>query len=259
MNSVSSPIRPGRDASAASKVAGSPIQRVPCGHSAGWGSVWLEAGGDMDGPITGGGDHTIGYHPVMQRRTLLPAVLCLLFLLGACAEKGGEGGPAPDNGHGPRVVVGEDEPVPNWRPPAVAIADDEVEAVLAEAEAALEEGRLFGGPRDAIPLYLALRERAPDDEAVARGFEAAVAALLEAGRADLAEPDINFEALHHAHEVGAVARAIDPEREDVGAFLGELDRADEVAALNRAGEAELREGRLGEAGTAPWRGSAKRW
>lgn len=75
-----------------------------------------------------------------------------------------------------------------------------------------------------------------------------MAALLEAGRADLAEPDINFEALHHAHEVGAVARAIDPEREDVGAFLGELDRADEVAALNRAGEAELREGRLGEAG-----------
>ena len=188
--------------------------------------------------------------PVMQPRTLAPAALCLLFLLGACAERDGEdAGPAPDAGaHGPRVVVGEDQPVPNWRAPDVEIAGDDVEATAAEAAAALEAGRLFGAPRDAIPLYLALRERAPGDEAIERGFEAAVAALLEAGHAALAAPDIDFEALQRAHEIGAVARAIDPRREDIHGFLAQLDQADEVAAINRAGEAELREGRLGESG-----------
>lgn len=204
----------------------------------------------MDGPSTGAATIPLAIIPVMQPRTLLPAVLCLLGLLGACADReGGDAAPATDVGaHGPRVVVGEDEPVPHWRPPDIEIPVDAVEAARAEAEAAREAGRLFGGPRDAIPLYLALRQRAPDDAEVARGFEAAVADLLDAGRAALAEPDIDFAALHRAHEIGAVARAIDPDREDVRAYLGALDQADEVAALNRAGEAELREGRLGESG-----------
>lgn len=185
----------------------------------------------------------------MQSRTLVLAALGMLSLLGACADEGSDGTRAPAAGsHGPRVVVGEDQPVPNWRPPEVAVPAGDIDETLAEAEAALEAGRLYGGGRDAIPLYLALRERAPTHEGVRRGFEAAVDALLGAGRAALARPDIDFDALHRAHEIGAVARAIDPDREDVRAYLGELDRSDELAALNRQGEAELRDGDLGETG-----------
>ncbi|HET8819702.1 MAG TPA: formylglycine-generating enzyme family protein [Xanthomonadaceae bacterium] len=176
------------------------------------------------------------------------AVICTLALLGACADQGDDPARAAPAAQGPRVVVGEDQPVPNWRPPDVQVPQEARDEVRAEAEAALAEGRLYGGDRDAIPLYLALREQAPDDAQVERGFEGAVAALLEAGRAALARPDIDFDALHRAHEIGAVARAIDPAREDIRAYLGELDRSDEVAALNRAGEAQLRDGDLGESG-----------
>ena len=134
------------------------------------------------------------------------------------------------------------------RPPDVQVPDVAIDEVLAEAQAALAAGQLYGRDRDAIPLYLALRKQSPDDAEVQRGFEAAVAALLEAGRAALARPDTDFDALHRAHEIGAVARAIDPAREDIRAYLGELDRSDEVAAINRAGEAQLRDGELGESG-----------
>ena len=185
----------------------------------------------------------------MHPRTLVLTGICTLALLGACSDGGddGSGGAAPATA-GPRVVVGEDQPVPNWRAPDVQVPTTEVAAVVAEAEAALAAGKLYGGERDAIPLYLALREQAPDDPAVGQGFVTAVAALLEAGREALARPDIDFAALQRAHEIAAVARAIDPNREDIRAYLGELDRSDEVAALNRAGEAELRDGRLGESG-----------
>ena len=185
----------------------------------------------------------------MHPRTLVLTGICSLALLGACSDRGDDDGRATAPGtHGPRVVVGEDQPVPNWRPPQVQVPATGRDEVLAEAESALAEGRLYGGDRDAVPLYLALHRQAPDDPEVARGYEAMIAALLRAGRAALAEPDIDFDALHRAHEIGAVARAIDPRREDIRDYLGELDRSDELAALNRAGEAEMRAGRLGESG-----------
>lgn len=185
----------------------------------------------------------------MHSRTLVLAALCTLSLLGACADQDGGEARVPDGAPpGPRVVVGEDQPVPNWRPPDVAVEAGAIEETLAEAEAAREAGRLHGGERDAIPLYLALRKQAPGNAEVERGFEASVDALLAAGHAALSEPDIDFEALHRAHEIGAVARAIGSDREDVQAYLGALDRSDEVAALNRAGESELRDDNLGEGG-----------
>lgn len=184
----------------------------------------------------------------MHLRTLVLAGLCTLALLGACSDQGDGDGRASPATAGPRVVVGEDQPVPNWRPPDVEVPVTGVDDVVAEAEAALAAGQLYGGDRDAIPLYLALREQAPENPDIERGFEAAVAALLAAGRSALAEPDIDFDAAHRAHEIGAVARAIDPGREDIRAYLGELDQSDEVTALNREGEAELRAGRLGESG-----------
>ena len=184
----------------------------------------------------------------MHLRTLALAGICTLALLGACADQGEAPARAVPAAQGPRVVVGEDQPVPNWRPPDVQVPQADIDTVLVEAQAALAAGRLYGGDRDAIPLYMALREQAPDDEQVDSGFEAALAALLQAGRLALARPDIDFDALHRAHEIGAVARAIDPGREDIRAYLGELDQSDEVAAINRAGEARLRDDELGEAG-----------
>src|SRR5688500_19055693 len=117
MNSVSSPIRAGWPASAAVSRAGSSIQRDA------WGTVR-----DMGGPPAGAGTIPLAIIRVMQSRTLVLAALGMLSLLGACADEGSDGTRAPAAGsHGPRVVVGEDQPVPNWRPPEVAVPAGDID------------------------------------------------------------------------------------------------------------------------------------
>lgn len=179
-------------------------------------------------------------------------ILVLLALLGGCdgrdaAPASGVDGPARA-ARDPTVTISGDEAavVPAWQPPPVEVAADRVAAVLAEAETALATGKLHGGSRDAMPLLLALRRQAPDDARVKGAFDKALAALIAMGDAALAERDADPMALRRAHEHAAVARTAAAEDPAVRAFLARLDRADEVQALNRRGERELRAGRLGE-------------
>lgn len=181
----------------------------------------------------------------------IAALAMLASLAGGCtreqaapADAAADGAQAPPST--PSVVVGEDRPLPGWRAPEVAVDEDSREALLAEAAQALEAGRLFGGERDAIPLYLALRDQDPDDPRAAEGLESALAALLAQGAAALEEDDSEPGRMQRARDVAAVARTVGPGREDVLAYLEQVDRHDEVHALNEAGERELAAGRVGE-------------
>lgn len=178
------------------------------------------------------------------------AAVLLACLLGACAREQAQADADADGAQAPpstpSVVVGEDRPLPGWRAPAIEVGADSREALLEEAAAALEEGRLFGGERDAIPLYLALRAQDPDDPRAAKGLESALAALLAQGAATLDADDSDAGRMQRAREIAAVARTVGPGREDVLGYLERVDRNDEVHALNEAGERELAAGRVGE-------------
>lgn len=178
--------------------------------------------------------------------------LSLLALLAACGGKdappaSGTGARGPES-RDPSITISGDEAavVPAWQPPPVEVVADRTGAVLAEAEAALAAGRLHGGPRDAMPLLLALRRQAPDDARVQDAFDRALAALIAMGDAALSEQDEDPMALRRAHEHAAVARTAAADDPAVRAFLSRLDRADAVQALNRRGERALRADRLGE-------------
>lgn len=151
----------------------------------------------------------------------------------------------------PIVTVSADQavsPVPPWQAPVVVVTDDNAAKLRKQAASALEADRLFGDAEAAIPLYLALRAHAPEDAAIQRGLQRAVAALVKQGEAELAGIDEDPLSLRRAHEVAAVARVAAPGDETVAAFLERLDRADEAQEANRLGENELNADRLGENG-----------
>ena len=102
--------------------------------------------------------------PPRTRSPRLLAFACVLALA-ACDGKRADQAAAPDSERNPLVTITGEEAVvvPAWQPPPVMIAIGEEPAVLAEAKQALDEGRLFGGPRDAVPLLLELNARMPDD------------------------------------------------------------------------------------------------
>ncbi|WP_147651999.1 formylglycine-generating enzyme family protein [Vulcaniibacterium gelatinicum] len=184
-----------------------------------------------------------------MRALPIVAGLCLCLLLAAC-ERGTQA-PAPDAGRrAPTVTIRDDAPVPTpvWEAPAVQIAPAQAGQALAEAEAALREGRLYAGERDALPLLLALRALRPDDTRISAAFDRARAALLVQGQAALDALEDDPGALRRAHEIAGVAQAVAPDDAEVRAFLDRLQRVDAAQARNRRGEAELRAGRLGERG-----------
>ena len=102
----------------------------------------------------------------------------------------------------------------------------------------------------AIPLYLALTRHDPEDPRLAADLARALALLLNLGREALVAMDHEPTQLRRAHQVAAVARAIDPNDRGVDAFLDSLDRADEAAHANRQGELALTAGKVGERGQA---------
>jgi len=173
-----------------------------------------------------------------------------LALLAGCSRKPATPADAA-SARTPIVTIGADQavsPVPPWEAPAIEITEANAPRLRKQAAAALKADRLFDGPEDAIPIYLALQKHAPGDGRIRRELAESLRALLKQGDAALAGIDEDPLQLRRAHEVAAVARVVAPADPKVAAFLARLDRADEAQQANRLGEQELNAGRVGETG-----------
>ncbi|CAN7296036.1 formylglycine-generating enzyme family protein [Pseudoxanthomonas sp. LjRoot168] len=148
------------------------------------------------------------------------------------------------------TVTGDDSGVEelNWRPPPVALAPQDVADAHKRAADALSEGRLFDGPDDAIPLYLALRDIDANDARAKAGLDRSLDRLLDQGAQAVRHAEDRTESLRRARQIAAVARTVAPADPAVGAYLARVDEADQLTRLNMASERALREGSLGEAG-----------
>ncbi len=149
------------------------------------------------------------------------------------------------------VTVSGDDSVSGtltWRPPAIEIASDGMAAARKQADAALAHGDLSADAHSAIPLYLAVLKQAPDDAKARAGLQAALQALIASGDAALSLADDDIAALRQAHQVAAVARAVDGNDKQVQAYLGRIDQADQVWELNRDAEHALADGQYGQQG-----------
>jgi len=152
------------------------------------------------------------------------------------------------------TISGDDEIADalTWRAPQVTLAPEApgvLEAARKRAARALAEGRLFADAESAIPLYLAIAQRDPQDGKAKAGLDAAMNALLADGDEALAGADDDIEALRRAHSVAAVARSVRPADKAVQAYLARVDKADQLWELNRGAERALRAGQLGEKGS----------
>lgn len=137
----------------------------------------------------------------------------------------------------------------SWQRPRVELAEaDDIAQARERACEALDAGDLYEGEDAAIPLYLALLERDPDDRAAKRGLDTARTRLIAVGDEALAQSGDDPDALRNAHRVAAVARDVWPQDEQTQGYLQRLDRADHVWELNRLAEADLAQDRLGESG-----------
>ena len=182
-----------------------------------------------------------------------------MLLAAGCGREDGD--PATDasseaagdvRGDGRVTISGDDRLAGSltWRAPQVELdeGDEALAGALERADEALERGDLDAGQDSAIPLYQAVLAREPDSGPASAGLERAFDALLAQGRDALARAGDDDVALRRAREVAAVARSLHPADERVLAYLAGVDRADELAEINRAAEADLRAGRLGESG-----------
>ena len=151
----------------------------------------------------------------------------------------------------PSVTVSGDESlavVGVWTPPAVVLGERDRRLWRDQAAQALEDGRLFEDADAAVPIYLALLQADADDRAARRGLERARARVLaEAGDA-LAGSATDPQALARSEQLAAVARVLAPEDPQVQQLQRDVDAARRLSALVRAGDEDLRAGRLGEQG-----------
>ncbi|KTF31682.1 serine/threonine kinase, partial [Xanthomonas vesicatoria] len=152
----------------------------------------------------------------------------------------------------PNVSIGGEESaetVAQWQPPAVDLGEEPLAQARKRAGQALQEDRLYRDADDAIPLYLAIQQRAGGKDAASqRGLEQARARLIERGQALVAQTDRQDDALEQARELAIVALALAPQDPTVRALQREVETAQRVLGFNRAGEEDLRGGRLGEDG-----------
>lgn len=72
--------------------------------------------------------------------------------------------------------------------------------------------------------------------------------MIERGQALIAQSDRQHDALEQARELAAVAMALAPQDPKVRSLQREVETAERVLGFNRAGEDDLRAGRLGEDG-----------
>lgn len=152
----------------------------------------------------------------------------------------------------PNVSIGGEESaetIAQWQPPAVDLGDEPLAQARKRAGQALQDGRLYRDADDAIPLYLAIEQRAGGKDAASRrGLDQARARLIERGQALIAQSDRQHDALEQARELAAVAMALAPQDPKVRSLQREVETAERVLGFNRAGEDDLRAGRLGEDG-----------
>ncbi|WP_425605745.1 SUMF1/EgtB/PvdO family nonheme iron enzyme [Pseudoxanthomonas daejeonensis] len=165
----------------------------------------------------------------------------------ADAAAGGAASP-----EGPQVTVSGDESQAvfgAWSPPPVDLGDGgDLAPWRARAAQALESGRLFEDADSAVPIYLALLQADPGDRAARRGLQRARARVVDEARTLLAEPDRGSPGLARLEQLAAVARALAPDDAGVLALQREVEAERRLDALDRAGEDDLRAGRLGEQG-----------
>ncbi|MBE2211545.1 MAG: SUMF1/EgtB/PvdO family nonheme iron enzyme [Xanthomonadaceae bacterium] len=187
-------------------------------------------------------------------RVLSGFLLLPVLLLAACGQ-GDDAPPAPTEAEARLrrglVSVSEDE-MPayalDWRVPPVVVDAESLDDARERAHAALDDGRLYQDGDAAIPLYLAILKRAPDDEAARAGLGKARAALYAQGNAVLESEGADGVDLARAHEIAAVARVLAPDAQETLDYLARVDTADRLQALLEHGEEELAAGNLGETG-----------
>lgn len=150
-----------------------------------------------------------------------------------------------------RVTIGGQdaaETVQRWQPPVVEIADDGVAAARRQAAQAFEQGRLYEDAQAAVPLWLALLQRDPKDRQAVAGLKRARQQLLEDANALLVRPLKQREAVAQASDMALVLLTIAPDDPRVRQLQSRVEMAQRVIAYNRAGEEDLRAGRIGEDG-----------
>lgn len=195
----------------------------------------------------------------MQKRMAYPVLIALLAAACSPSSSAPEAQPvarvAPAAKTGPgaaaQVTIGGEgavESVARWHPPVVALDRAGLPEARRRAAQALKEGRLFESADAAIPLYLAIRGLSPDDAAARSGLRTALQRLLAQGEDLLADTEHAGEALERARLLAMVALALQPDDARVRALLGRVEAAQRVLAFDRAGEDDLRAGRLGEDG-----------
>jgi hypothetical protein len=148
------------------------------------------------------------------------------------------------------TIGGEDEAETEqrWQPPAVVIADDGVAQARRDAAKAFDEGRLYATAADAIPIWLALRQRDANDRQAQAGLTRARQQLLKDAAELLQRPLQQREALAEAGEIALVLLALAPDDPKVRQLQSRVELAQRVVAYNRAGEEDLRADRIGEDG-----------
>ena len=194
------------------------------------------------------------WKPACPRRALVAVAVALLA---GCSGEPAQA-PAADvaveeaPADGSVTISGDDRLAGSltWRAPRAEIGegDEALDEALAQATGAMESGDLDSGPDSAIPLFQAVLAAEPDNDAARQGLDRAFDGLLGQGRQALEHAGDDDEALQRARQVAAVARSLRPGDETVSAYLAAVDRAEEVAEINRRAERDLRAGRLGEAG-----------
>jgi len=138
--------------------------------------------------------------------------------------------------------------VQRWQAPSVDLGDAPAAEVRARAATALAEDRLFDQADAAIPLYLGLLQRDPDDRLARQGLKQAQRRLLQQGSALLARTERQGDALDQARTLAMVGLTIAPDDAQVRDFQGQVERAQRLLGFNRAGEDDLRNDRIGEEG-----------
>lgn len=202
----------------------------------------------------------------LLRPYLLLTALCLLAAIacdrssdapGTAAQERADARPAQtpvprsEAPGGATVTIGgedEAETVQRWTPPPVELLPDQRAAAQRRAEQALAAGRLYESADDAIPIWLALRELDPKDRRAQQGLQRAQRSLLEQAQALLARPQQQRLALAEASRIALVLLTIAPDDARTRALQQQVESAQRVVAFNRAGEEDLRAGRIGEDG-----------